>query len=64
MRKTLSEEAIICVKGKWRELKAVLVSTIGGYHVIYLDRDGLEVHRERAAQSHFKEEIRQIKKER
>jgi len=63
MIKTLSEACVVCVEGKWRELKAVLVSVAGGHKVVYLDRDGLEVHIEQAAKSQFKEEIKKIRKE-
>jgi len=61
--RTLSESAHIKVDGVWRELRAVLTTTHGGYRVVYLDAEGREVYTERAGISKFKEEVRKIKKE-
>jgi len=62
MFKILSELSHIKVDGVWRELKAVLTTTHGGYKVLYLDGDGYEIHSEKASRSQFKEAVRQLKK--
>ena len=61
--KVLAEEAAVRIDGKWRTLLAILVTTLGGRKVIYLDRDGIEVYAETASKSQFKEIIKKIKNE-
>jgi hypothetical protein len=54
MLQLLAKETVIKVDGKWRALRAVLVTTKGGRKVIYLDRDGHEVYSEPLCKSKFK----------
>ena len=51
----LAEEAIVRIDGQFRVLRAVLVLGRGGYRVVYLDRDGREVHKEPLSRSQFKD---------
>ena len=53
MYKVLSEQTAIKVDGKFREVKAVLTTAQGGKLVLYLDKDGNEVHREKWSRSRF-----------
>ena len=52
--KILAEEAMVRVDSRWRTLRAVLVTALGGKKVIYLDRDGIEVHSEPYSKSQFR----------
>jgi len=52
--KVLSEEAAIRIDGKWRTLRAILVTTLGGRRVVYLDKEGVEVYSEPVCKSQFR----------
>lgn len=52
--KVLAKEAAVRVNGQWRVLQAILVTTLGGSKVIYLDKDGFEVCSEALCKSQFK----------
>lgn len=52
--KILSEEAAVKIDGKWRTLRAILVTSTGGRKVVYLDKDGCEVYSEALCKSQFK----------
>lgn len=52
--KVLSNEAAIKVNGQWRTLRAILVTSLGGRKVIYLDKDGFEVYSEALCRSQFR----------
>lgn len=42
------------IEGQFRALRAALVVSRGGNTVVYLDKDGCEVHREPLSKSQFK----------
>ena len=63
MLKVLAEEAAVRVDGKWRTLRAILVPSVGGRRVVYLDKDGIEVYHEPANKSQFADIVKQIKVE-
>jgi hypothetical protein len=52
--KVLAKEAAVRVNGQWRVLQAILVTSLGGSKVIYLDKDGFEVYSEALCKSQFK----------
>jgi hypothetical protein len=54
MIKVLANEAAVRVDGKWRVLKAILVTSLGGRKVVYLDKDGCEVSSEPLCKSKFR----------
>lgn len=54
--KVLAEEAAVRVdNGQWRVLRAVLVTSLGGRRIIYLDKDGFEVYSEPLCKSQFRD---------
>lgn len=53
--KVLAEEAAVRVQGQWRTLRAILVTSLGGRKVVYLDKDGFGVHAEALCKSQFKD---------
>ena len=52
--KVLANEAAVKVNGQYRTLRAILVTSLGGSKVIYLDKDGYEVYSEALCKSQFK----------
>lgn len=52
--KELAKEAVIKIDGKRRVLRALLVTSLGGRRVIYVDKDGYEIHSEPLFKSQFK----------
>jgi hypothetical protein len=52
--RVLSEETAVRVDGRWRMLRAVLVTAMGGRRVVYFDSNGVEVHSEPLCKSKFK----------
>lgn len=56
MIKVLAEQHPIKIKGQWRTLKAVLVRSVGGKRVEYLDENGFTVHQEPLCRTPFKSE--------
>lgn len=52
--KVLANEAVVKVNGQYRTLRAILVTSLGGKKVVYLDRDGYEVYSEALCKSQFK----------
>ena len=52
--KELAKEAAVKVDGQYRTLRAILVTSLGGRKVIYLDKDGFEVYSEALCKSQFK----------
>ncbi|MCL2221247.1 MAG: hypothetical protein FWB92_02805 [Oscillospiraceae bacterium] len=53
MSQVLSKDARVKVGDTWMKLEAVLTRTHGGKRVVYIDKNGKEVHSEPLSKSQF-----------